>query len=110
MLGGSLDLTFVARSEADAELAEAAAFNEIDRLRAVLSTWDPDSEASRWLGSRNEPTAVSDDLWAVLTAYEQWRVRSGGLVDPAVAAAAELWVQGRVPSPAERAAAVVQIQ
>jgi len=47
VLGGSLDVTFVARGEADAELAEAAAFNEIDRLRAVLSTWDPDSRRAR---------------------------------------------------------------
>ena len=110
VLGTSLDLTFLARGEADAERAEAAALAEIDRLRAVLSTWDPTSEASRWLRSRNESIAVSEDLWAVLSAYDLWRNRSGGLVDPAIAAAGELWVQGQVPSPAERAAAVAQIQ
>ena len=38
VLGTSLDLTFLARNEADAEQAEAAALAEIDRLRAVLST------------------------------------------------------------------------
>ena len=110
VLGTSLDLTFVARNEADAEQAELAALNEIDRLRAVLSTWDAASEASRWLRSQNEPIAVSQDLWAVLSAYDFWRNRSGGLVDPAVAAAGELWEQGRVPFPAERANAVAQIQ
>ena len=110
VLGTSLDLSFLACNEADAERAEAAALAEIDHLRAVLSTWDPTSEASQWLRTRNEPIAVSDDLWAVLSAYDFWRNRSGGLVDPAVAVAGELWVQGRVPSPAARAAAVTQIQ
>jgi thiamine biosynthesis lipoprotein ApbE len=107
VLGTSLDLQFAADSEADAEVAEAMALAEIDRLRAVLSTWDPASEASRWLKSRNEATVVSEDLAGVLRAYDTWRERTGGAVDPAVGAAMALWEgAAQEPDAAQRAAAV----
>lgn len=110
VLGTSLDLHIRAAHQLDADRAEAAALAEIDRLRAVLSTWDPNSEASRWLRSSNEPIRVSADLWAVLRAYDLWRERSLGIVDPAVGAAAALWEAGTVPTPSQRAAAVAQMR
>jgi thiamine biosynthesis lipoprotein len=70
VLGTSLDLQFAADSAADAALAEEMVLSEIDRLRRVLSTWDPDSEASRFLQRRNEATEVSADLAAVLRAFD----------------------------------------
>ncbi len=110
VLGTSLDMQFAADSAADAEVAEAMVLAEIDRLRGVLSTWDPGSEASRWLKLRNEAIVVSEDLAAVLRAYDTWRERTGGAVDPAVGAATALWEgASREPDAAMRATAAAAI-
>ncbi|MCX6588406.1 MAG: DUF2271 domain-containing protein [Acidobacteria bacterium] len=110
VLGTSLDLQFAADSAADAALAEEMVLSEIDRLRRVLSTWDPDSEASRFLQRRNEATEVSADLAAVLRAFDTWRERTGGAVDPAVGAAVALWEgASRAPDAGQRAAVVAAI-
>jgi thiamine biosynthesis lipoprotein ApbE len=110
VLGTSLDLQFAADSAADAELAEEMVLDEIERLRGVLSTWDPDSEASRFLQRRNEATEVSADLAAVLGAFDTWRERTGGAVDPAVGAAIVPWEgASRAPDAGQRAAVVAAI-
>ena len=110
VLGTSLDVQFAADSEADAEVAEAMVLAEIDRLRGVLSTWDAGSEASRWLQLRNEAKLVSADLAAVLGAYDTWRERTNGAVNPAVGAAIALWQgAGQEPDAAQRAAAVAEM-
>src|SRR4051794_17034881 len=48
ILGTSLELKLIGGSDADAARAEAAVLAEIDRLDAILSTWNPNSEVSRW--------------------------------------------------------------
>ena len=83
VLGTSLTLKFYADSPADADRAEAAALAEIDRLAAILSSYDASSEFSRWTRTLNEPVRVSPELLEVLALYDDWRSRTGGAVSAA---------------------------
>ncbi len=74
-LGTSLDLIIDASSERVALAAHAAAWDEIERLCKILSTYDPASEISR-TGGR----APSHDLRQVLMAYEEWSRRTAGAI------------------------------
>src|SRR5580658_3227139 len=73
VLGTSMDLAVNASSEKAARAAHAAAWDEIERLCKILSTYDPHSEISR-TGGR----APSHDLAQVIAAYEDWNRRTSG--------------------------------
>jgi FAD:protein FMN transferase len=77
ILGTSLDLIVQAPSPAEAENCEEAVLDEIERLRRILSTYDPESEISRLQRERG-PLACSPELIEVLRAYDHWQARSGG--------------------------------
>ena len=110
MLGTSLELRFAASQAGDAQRAEAAALEEIDRLATILSGYDTQSEFSRWAATRGEPRRVSNDLIHVLSLFDQWRERTRGALDAAAETTVRLWrgaaEQGHVPSSDEIAAAV----
>src|SRR5215475_10396469 len=61
VLGTSLDLWIVAPNETSANYAEGAILDEIERLRLVFSTYDPQSEISR-LNRADGPVSVSADM------------------------------------------------
>lgn len=113
VLGTSLELRFAASKAGDAQRAEAAALAEIDRLAAVLSGYDANSEFSRWAATRGEPRRVSNDLINVLSLFDQWRERTRGALDAAAETTVRLWRgaadEGRVPSSEEIAAAVATV-
>jgi len=102
ILGSSLDLTVVTGSREQAEACEAAVLSEIERLRRLLSTYDPTSEISR-LNATSEEREVSPELFEVLRLYELWRVRSGGVFNARVGSILQAWKQGeaeqRIPDP-----------
>ena len=77
ILGTSLDLIVRAESATTAAKAEQAALAELERLRKILSTYDPASEISR-LNSAPGPMPCSPELLDVLNAYESWTTRSRG--------------------------------
>src|SRR5512142_2278306 len=52
VLGSSFEMRVLAASPDGASRAETAALDEIARERAILSSWDADSEFSRWFGMR----------------------------------------------------------
>lgn len=56
---------------------------EIDRLAAIFSVYDADSELMRWQATSG-PQAVSEELARVLNFAETMRVRTGGAFNPAV--------------------------
>ncbi|WP_296594847.1 FAD:protein FMN transferase, partial [Phenylobacterium sp.] len=76
VLGTSFDMAVEGGSRAEAEFAFAAAASEIARLDRVLSGWRADSELSAL--NRAAERRVSPDLFAVLSACESWRTRTGG--------------------------------
>lgn len=83
VLGTSLELVVVASCSAEADEAERALFREIERLRQVLSTYDAKTEISR-LNASQGTFRCSQDLFAVLSAYDCWSARTGGAISAAL--------------------------
>lgn len=94
VLGTSFDLKIAAQSVAIARRAEQLILSEIERLDAVLSRYRPDSEFSQWLASPiHEPAAVSNDLLAILQAFDYWHEKTGGAISAAAEHIGQLWQQ-----------------
>src|SRR5690349_5975643 len=62
VMGTSLEVRVLARSESASRGAQAAALAEIGRASKILSGYDPDSEFSRWMRTSNAPVRVSPEL------------------------------------------------
>ncbi len=77
VLGTSLDLQVVAADAQQAAAVEAAVLAEIERMRKILSTYDPASEISR-LNAATGTVPVSQELLDVLAGYDWWNAKSGG--------------------------------
>lgn len=114
VLGTSLEIKIATTAPADAAKAESAALAEIDRLAKILSTYDPQSEVSRWARTSGQPVRVSPELFEVLGLFDQWRARTGGALDASAEVVSRVWkqaaAQGRTPAQAEMAAAVASVQ
>lgn len=78
VLGTSMELT-VLGGEAEGWMALSAVRGEIARLDRLLSKWRDDSELARLNASSS--MAVSPDLYAVASACDAWRLRTGGAFD-----------------------------
>ena len=91
VLGTSFDMRVKALNEVDADKAEMAALAEIDRLSAILSSYDPNSEFSRWQRTNATPVAISKELQEVFVLFEQWQSATGGAIDPSVGTAINMW-------------------
>ena len=113
VLGTSLEIKVVASSAAQARSAEQAVLDEIDREARLLSSWDPQSEFSRWFRTRNEPVRVSSELFEVLSLFDQWREATHGALDASAEAITRVWKRAasehRVPTQAELDAAVASV-
>src|SRR5215510_10538964 len=79
VLGTSMDLVVCSSSSRLAEEACRTVLDEIERLRSILDSRDPDSEVSR-LERSDGFRDVSKDLAEVLRAYEYWDRRTGGVL------------------------------
>ena len=77
VLGTSLDLQVHAADGGQAEIVEKVVLEEIERLRKILSTYDPDSEISRF-NTSSGPVKCSAELLDVLGYYDFWNFKSGG--------------------------------
>jgi thiamine biosynthesis lipoprotein ApbE len=112
VLGTSLDLKVAAPSLAQAQKAESAVLREIDREAKILSSWDRDSEFSRWTRTQGQAVPVSDELFQVLGLYDQWRARTHGALDASAGAVIGVWQKAakdnRLPTENELAAAVAK--
>ena len=105
VLGTSLQITLRTDDPAIAHRAEAAILAIFDRQSAILSAWNSHSEFSRWTATRFKAIQVSPDLFATLAAFDLWRERTAGALDPSVEAATRLWssaaAEGRTPTAEE---------
>jgi thiamine biosynthesis lipoprotein ApbE len=95
-----------------AHKAETAVLNEIARESKILSSWDPDSEVSRWARTRGRAVPVSNELFQVLGMYDQWRARTGGALDASAQSVIQVWQAAakanRLPAQDELAAAIAK--
>ncbi len=103
VLGTSLDLVVAVAERDRAEACETAVLEEVERLRRILSTYDPASEISR-LNESLDAVRVSPELLEVLALYEDWRVRTGGAFNGQLGTLLGLWkdaeATGRIPDAA----------
>lgn len=110
VLGTSLELKITAASEDLAATVEQASLEEIDRLEAILSTYQPTSEISRWQSTLHTDILVSPELFEVLSLFDDWQVKTGGALNASAAVASSLWKRATVdqtlPGAAELASAV----
>lgn len=113
-MGTSLDIRIQAATDAAGTVAEGALLGEIARLTTVLSGYDRDSEFSRWMSSSAVPAKVSPELMEVLTAFDEWRARTAGALDPSAEAVTAVWTAAareyRLPRPADLELAVARIR
>lgn len=105
LMGTLVQITAVAPSEAEAQAAATAGFQEIRRLEDLLSTWIPTSELSRVNeAAGREPVRVSPDTLLILQqSLDMARLTNGGfniVVGPAIQAWSITELQ-RVPSDRE---------
>ncbi|MGN6368296.1 MAG: DUF2271 domain-containing protein [Phycisphaerae bacterium] len=97
ILGTSLDLQLIAPSPEVAEAAHQAVLAEVERLRAILSTYAPTTDISRLNAAPvGQPVNVAPELFEVLHQYEHWRMETGGAYNPAIGALVKLWKQAQV--------------
>lgn len=112
VLGTSAELMVDASDEATAQRAEAAVFAEVQRLAAIVSTWDEHAELARLVAAgKGSP---SSDLAAILHLADDWRTRSNGAFEPGTARLASLWTaatkNGQAPEAAALAAAAADLR
>lgn len=104
VLGTSLDLTISAVDKAQANAAETAVLAEIERLRKILSSYDPASELSR-LNAAAAPMVCSQEVLDVLSGCDVWQSRSRGTYSGQLGELVSLWSKsekaGAVPTSAE---------
>jgi len=114
VMGTSLDIRVQARSDHAGLDAEQIILDEIRRQSTILSGYDPASEFSRWMNSGAEPTRVSPELLDVLAAFDEWRERTAGALDPAAETISQVWTraaaEGRLPSAADLQTAVSHVR
>jgi thiamine biosynthesis lipoprotein ApbE len=107
VLGTSMELIVPGATRVDAAACERVVLDEIERLRRILSTYDPASEIRRLMASG--VAAASPELGELLATYDLWCGRTGGAIDANMGAVIGLWKRAggtdRVPADAELRAA-----
>ena len=110
LMGTSLEIEVEAHDRTAALAASEAAVAALEAAEERLSTWRPGSELARLNRAPvGERVLLSPRLAAELAAIRHWWRETGGAFDPAVGPLVQAWglrEGGRLPSPAERAAAV----
>ena len=103
VLGTSLELQLDARTKQSALVATEAALAEIDRLELLFSSYNSQSELSRWRAQHGVPVRLSPELLAVLELSLSWHTRSRGAFHPGVESLTQLWkvAQARGSRPTE---------
>lgn len=113
VLGTSFDLKVWTADEQLADLAEQTALAEIDRLNSILSSYDPSSEFSRWMRTQHQDVKISNDLFSVLEAFDVWRAKTNGILDPAAGKILALWkeasLQQKVPDASALSSAIQEV-
>jgi thiamine biosynthesis lipoprotein len=91
LLGTSLEFRVFSQDQATAKSSYDAALAEIERCSRIYSTYDPQSEASRWM--TGELVAVSSELADLLKSCDRWRELSRGAFDVSVGEASASWAE-----------------
>ena len=92
-MGANFRIVLFADSEKVANEAANAAFAEVERLNAILSDYDPESELSRLSDTSDsgQHIALSDDLVSVLDASQKLARQTAGAFDVTIGPCVRLW-------------------
>ncbi len=114
VLGTSMAVTVLASSSSEADAVGAAVLASIERDAKTLSAYDPTSEFSQWMRTRDVARPVSQELVEVLSLFDAWRERTGGALDPSAEGVSRVWkaaaLEGRVPTGVELGDAVAAVR
>jgi FAD:protein FMN transferase len=95
-MGTLVRITAYTTGEDDARRAFRGGFDRIDELDATLSDYQPDSELNRLTTTAvRTPTAVSRDLFAVLSASQHLAEQTNGAFDVTMGPVIRLWRDAR---------------
>jgi len=106
VLGTVVDVTIAAADNRVADRAAVILFDEIDRLQAVFSVFDSESELSRWRGAA-EPSGQphSVEFGRLMDHAARWQSLTDGLFNPLIGELTDRWEAsesaGAVPEAAE---------
>jgi len=92
-MGADFRIVLYADSEKVAKEGANAAFAEVERLNAILSDYDPESELSRLSDTSDsgQHIALSDDLVSVLDASQKLARQTAGAFDVTIGPCVRLW-------------------
>ena len=91
-MGTEVRISIWTEDEDKADRAIALAFDEINRIEKLMTTWDPKSEVSRINAAAGDhPVAVSDDTLEVIEMAQRSSQLSGGAFDITFEALHGLW-------------------
>ena len=107
VLGTSFELQVSSVRAEDATLCEQQVLAEIGRLNLLLSIYEPASEISR---VRTGAPVTSPELGELLSAYELWSQRTGGVINANMAGVISLWKGAQEIPPVEPALATAFAQ
>lgn len=103
LMGTALRIDAYAAERSHAYEAMEAAFAEVARIEALISSWQPDSEISRLNKQHGVPVALSEETLALLRRSQAYHAASGGVLDLTVAPLVQQWrdaaSQERLPEP-----------
>ena len=96
VLGSSLELRLTVDTEANAEIAQTAALQEIDRLAEVFSHYSSTSEFSTLCSLPiGHSMPLSFELSRTLQACERWNRTSKGAFSPAIESLTRTWSEAQ---------------
>jgi thiamine biosynthesis lipoprotein len=91
-MGTRMSLTAYAEDKQTAKQAFDAAEERVQEIASVLSDYDRESETSLLTtAAYPDPKNVSEDLWRVLVASDQWYRRTDGAFDSSLGSLTRLW-------------------
>ena len=105
-MGVPFRIVLYAPDEKKARAAAEQAFATVERLNAIFSDYEADSELSRLsqTAGSGQRVAVSPDLWSILNSSRQLSERSQGAFDITIGPCVKLWRTARtrraLPEPA----------
>jgi thiamine biosynthesis lipoprotein len=109
-MGTTWSVKLVAPRSRDLHALHAGIQGELDRVVAQMSTWETDSNISRYnRAAANSWHSLPDDFWNVLSSARDVAERSAGAFDPSIGPLVALWGFGAdagaqvVPDPAHLA-------
>ena len=97
VMGTTMSLQAFAKDAETLRPVFERARSEADRVTAILTDYDPDSETVQLSATDKigKPTSVSEELWTVLVAADQWNKTSQGKFDASIGSLTSLWRRAR---------------